>query len=74
MEESFIYYIESSIKENWDRPALTDYHGINCNYKDVARKIEKLHILFEHAGIKKETKSHYVGEIPQIGELHSSPL
>ena len=56
MEESFIYYIESSIKENWDRPALTDYHGINCNYKDVARKIEKLHILFEHAGIKKGDK------------------
>ena len=56
MEKSFIYYIESSIKENWDRPALTDYHGINCNYKDVARKIEKLHILFEHAGIKKGDK------------------
>ena len=56
MEKSFIYYIESSIKENWDRPALTDYHGINCNYKDVARKIEKLHILFENAGIKKGDK------------------
>lgn len=56
MEESFISYIESSIKENWDRPALTDYQGVNCNYKDVARKIEKLHILFEHAGIKKGDK------------------
>ena len=56
MEKSFIYYIESSIKENWDRPALTDYRGINCNYKDVARKIEKLHILFENAGIKKGDK------------------
>ncbi len=56
MEESFIHYIESSIKENWDRPALTDYQGVNCNYKDVARKIEKLHILFEHAGIKKGDK------------------
>lgn len=56
MEENFLSYIENSIKENWDRPALTDYKGINCNYKDVARKIEKLHILFEHAGIKQGDK------------------
>lgn len=56
MEESFIYYIESSIRENWDRPALTDYKGVNCNYKDVARKIEKLHILFDEAGIQRGDK------------------
>lgn len=56
MEENFLSYIENSIKENWDRPALTDYKGVNCNYKDVARKIEKLHILFEHAGIKQGDK------------------
>lgn len=56
MEESFLFYIEQSIKENWDRPALTDYKGVNCSYKDVARKIEKLHILFENAGIKRGDK------------------
>lgn len=56
MEENFLSYIENSIKENWDRPALTDYKGVNCNYKDVARKIEKLHILFEQAGIQKGDK------------------
>jgi long-chain acyl-CoA synthetase len=56
MEESFIFYIEKSIRDNWDRPALTDFKGINCNYKDVARKIEKLHILFDHAGIKRGDK------------------
>lgn len=56
MEESFIYYIESSIRENWDRPALTDFKGVNCNYKDVARKIEKLHILFENADIQRGDK------------------
>ena len=47
MEQSFIAYIENSIKENWDLDALTDYKGATLQYKDVARKIEKLHIIFE---------------------------
>ena len=53
MEGSFIGYIEESIKANWDRPALTDFKGVNCNYKDVARKVEKLHILLEAAGVER---------------------
>lgn len=56
MEESFIRYIEQSIKNNWDRPSLTDFKGTTSSYKDVARKIEKLHILFEHSGIQKGDK------------------
>lgn len=47
----FVSLIEKSIKENWDLDALTDYEGVTLQYKDVARKIEKLHILFEHAGV-----------------------
>ena len=42
MEQSFIAYIENSIKQNWDLDALTDYNGATLQYKDVARKIEKL--------------------------------
>ena len=45
MEQSFIAYIENSIKNNWDLDALTDYKGATLQYKDVARKIEKLHII-----------------------------
>ncbi|MGN0036560.1 MAG: long-chain fatty acid--CoA ligase [Bacteroidaceae bacterium] len=56
MEESFIAYIESSIKKNWDLDALTDYKGATLQYKDVARKIEKIHIIFEESGIKKGDK------------------
>ncbi len=56
MEENFLKYIEQSIHSNWVRPALTDYKGATFSYKDVARKIEKLHILFEHCGIKKGDK------------------
>lgn len=50
---SFNSYIEQSILSNWDKDALTDYQGITLQYHDVARKIEKLHILFEHGGIEK---------------------
>ena len=56
MEENFIKYIEQSIKDHWDLPALTDFKGATSSYKDVARKIEKLHILFEHCGISKGDK------------------
>ena len=49
---SFNSYIEKSIIENWDKDALTDYQGITLQYHDVARKIEKLHILFENSGVK----------------------
>ena len=47
MEQSFISFIEQSIKDNWDVDALTDYNGATLQYKDVARKIEKIHIIFE---------------------------
>ncbi|WP_321424254.1 AMP-binding protein [uncultured Bacteroides sp.] len=56
MEQSFIAYIENSIKKNWDLDALTDYKGATLQYKDVARKIEKLHIILEESGIKKGDK------------------
>ncbi len=48
---SFNYYIEKSIKDNWQLDALTDYLGATLQYHDVARKIEKLHILFENSGV-----------------------
>ena len=54
--QSFNLYIENSIKNNWDCDALTDYKGITLQYHDVARKIEKLHILFEYSGIQKGDK------------------
>lgn len=48
---SFNVRIEESIKNHWDFDALTDYKGATLQYRDVARKIEKLHIMFEHSGI-----------------------
>lgn len=54
--KSFNQYIEHAIVDNWDFDALTDYHGITLQYHDVARKIEKLHILFENCDLKPGDK------------------
>lgn len=58
---SFIKLIESSIIKNWNLDALTDFKGATLQYHDVARKIEKLHILFENSGVTKGDKIALAG-------------
>lgn len=53
---SFNSFLEQSVINNWDLDALTDYKGATLQYKDVARKIEKLHIMFENSGVQKGDK------------------
>ena len=53
---SFNEIIEKSIIDNWDLDALTDYKGITLQFHDVARKIEKLHIMFENSGVQRGDK------------------
>ena len=53
---SFNSYIEKSIVDNWDKDALTDYQGVTYQFHDVARKIEKVHIILEYSGVKKGDK------------------
>ena len=53
---SFNEIIEKCIIDNWDLDALTDYKGITLQYHDVARKIEKLHIMFENSGVQRGDK------------------
>ena len=48
--------LEKSIKENWERPALSNYQGVTLKYEDVARRIAKLHIAFEQCGLMKGDK------------------
>ncbi len=48
--------IEKSIIKNWDNDAITDYHASTLQYHDVARKIEKLHIMFENSGVVRGDK------------------
>ncbi|MGP1610123.1 MAG: AMP-binding protein [Candidatus Cryptobacteroides sp.] len=48
--------LEKSIRDNWDRPALSNYQGVTLFYRDVARRIAKLHIAFEQCGLNKGDK------------------
>ncbi len=43
-------------KKNWDRPAISNYQGVTLHYRDVARRIEKMHIMFEECGLQKGDK------------------
>ena len=54
--QSFNELIEKSIISNWDSDALTDFKGATLQYHDVARKIEKLHIMFENSGVQPGDK------------------
>ena len=47
---------EASFRENWDRPAISNYQGATLHYRDLARRIEKLHIMFEECGLEKGDK------------------
>ena len=48
--------LEHSFRTNWDRPALSNYQGVTLSYRDVARRIAKLHIAFEQCGLQKGDK------------------
>lgn len=60
--ENFIKYIENSLKKNWELQALTDYQGESYKYSDVARKIAKIHIMFEECSVKKGDKIALIGK------------
>ena len=55
-------YIIQSIRSNWELPALTDFNGVSYSYKDVARKITKIHILFRRSGLKPGDKVALCGK------------
>lgn len=59
--DHLVPYIQASIRENWEYLALTDFKGASFQYRDVARKIAKLHLLFEHAGLKKGDRIAFCG-------------
>ena len=47
---------EKSFRKNWDRPAISNYQGATMHYRDLARRIAKLHIMFEECGLEKGDK------------------
>src|SRR5690554_6728206 len=61
MDKSFIRLIEQSVTRNWDLPAFSDYKGDTLKYSDVARKIDKIHTIFEKTGIREGDKIALIG-------------
>ena len=47
---------QEAFKKNWDRPAISNYQGVTLHYRDVARRIAKMHIMFEECGLEKGDK------------------
>lgn len=62
MSDSINGYIQNSIRNNWEELALTDFNGVSFQYRDIARKIAKLHILFENCGVKPGDKIAICGK------------
>ncbi len=62
MKKDIIHIVQEVIRKHWDKPALTDFNGQSLQYKDMGRKIAKLHLLFEHAGIKPGDKIALCGK------------
>lgn len=60
--DTVISLVQQSIRSNWEREALTNFHGDTYLYRDVARKIAKLHLLFEHAGVRPGDKVAICGK------------
>ncbi len=62
IKERLVDYIETSIRENWDIEALSDYKGIGYTYAEIAARIKKFHMIFEKAGIKEGDKVSLLGK------------
>ena len=62
METTLNGYLQSSVRKNWEKLALTDFNGVSFQYRDIARKIAKLHLLYEQAGVKRGDKIALCGK------------
>jgi len=62
IKENLVNYFESSFKDNWNNPALSDYKGEGLTYNEVAQKLARLHILFKRNGIKRGDKISLIGK------------
>ncbi|MDE5643540.1 MAG: AMP-binding protein, partial [Muribaculaceae bacterium] len=62
IQDSVNKYLQASIANNWEHMALTDFQGASYQYRDVARKVAKLHLLYGQAGIKPGDKVALCGK------------
>ncbi|MBP3535543.1 MAG: AMP-binding protein [Muribaculaceae bacterium] len=62
MQQDIVCIFEQVLKKEWEHLALTNFNGESMQYKDMARKIAKLHLMFSHAGIKPGDKIALCGK------------
>lgn len=62
METTLNGYLQSSVRKNWEELALTDFNRVSFQYRDIARKVAKLHLLYEQAGVKRGDKIALCGK------------
>ena len=68
-QDTLTAYIGQALRDNWESLALTDFQGASFQFRDVARKIAKLHLLFENCGLRRGDKSLFADAIPHNGQL-----
>ncbi len=62
IKENLVDYFQTAIKENWDKPAVSDYYGKTSTFAEVGESILKFHIIFEKTGIKRGDKIALIGK------------
>jgi long-chain acyl-CoA synthetase len=62
IKENLVAYFNAAIKENYEKPSLSDYGGRTLTYKEVGEAILKFHITFEKTGIKRGDKIALIGK------------
>ncbi len=62
IKENLVEYFETAIKENWEKPAVSDYNGKTITFREVGETIHKIHIIFEKTGIKRGDKIALIGK------------
>lgn len=62
IQENFIRLFEDSFRKNWDLPAYSNYgEDITLTYNDVAKRVARLHILFEQCKLQPNDKVALIG-------------
>lgn len=62
IDENLVKYFETAIKENWEKPSVSDYNGKTLTFKDVGESIQKFHLIFEKTGLKRGDKIALIGK------------
>ena len=61
-KKDIVHIIQGVIRKHWNSPALTNFNGESLQYKDLGRRIAKLHLLFEHSGVRPGDKVALCGK------------